>query len=122
MSALDVGLSEEVADVGLWMDVTPVLSVSCSERMGLFGMSDFDVGLAGESVVEVGLRVESVVEGAVGSVGVESAGKISISTCFEREREEITYQHCLCHKVLQQQHHPSLHLRAHDLVSHFESG
>jgi len=30
----DVGLSEEVAEVGLWMEVTPVLSVSCSERIG----------------------------------------------------------------------------------------
>lgn len=86
---LDVGLSEEVADVGLWMDVTPVLSVSCSERMGLFGISDFDVGLAVESVVEVGLLVESMVgEGAVGSVVVESAGKIFINACFAMEWEE----------------------------------
>jgi hypothetical protein len=34
VSLLEVGLSEEVAEVGLWTDVTPVFSVSCSGRMG----------------------------------------------------------------------------------------
>ena len=34
MSFEEVGLSLEVAEVGLWAEVTPVLSVSCSGRMG----------------------------------------------------------------------------------------
>lgn len=34
LSFEEVGLSDEVAEVGLWAEVTPVLSVSCSGRMG----------------------------------------------------------------------------------------
>jgi hypothetical protein len=64
----DDGLSEEVAEVGLCMDVTPVLSVSCSERMALVAEV-----LPGRSVVPVeagaGWLGRSVVPVEAGFVG-----------------------------------------------------
>lgn len=52
LSLDEVGLSDAVAEVGLWSEVTPVLSVSCSDRMG-----PVEVVLPGASVV-FGLEVK----------------------------------------------------------------
>jgi hypothetical protein len=84
LSLDEVGLSEEVADVGLCADVTPVLSVSCSGRMGAVaavfpGRSVFAapplVLLSVLSSVLLWIGIESLpvlVGGTVGSVVVES--------------------------------------------------
>lgn len=74
VSLEEVGLSEEVVDVGLCADVTPVLEVSCSERMGIVvgvlpGVSEVFEFLV--SVVEVVGSVESVLAGVeVGSARI----------------------------------------------------
>jgi hypothetical protein len=84
LSLDEVGLSEDVADVGLCADVTPVLSASCSGRMGrvvavLPGRSVFAapplVVLSVLLSVLLPVRFESLlvlVGGTVGSVVVES--------------------------------------------------
>ena len=71
---LEEGGSKDRGNVGLWTDVTLVLSVSCSERIGIV-----DVVLSGTSgfveavLVYVAEGVVSVFESEIGSVleGVE---------------------------------------------------